>query len=197
MGTLYEARGGGGRALVELISHLSHLTVWGWLYLVVCIVCAIGIYFLLDKYIPIGIKKVTKQRYPFFSWVAIPQYKLSISSGIFLILFCFLGYFGIDDDAIFFICLGGLWLFFLLVGQRTQHSFMLNQGDFYMSKFALFGIYQKINPSNWSLDGDSENRKVTVKQNGKRICRIRLDYFSHDAQKYLRIMFKDARWTSV
>ena len=197
MGTLYEARGGGSRALVELISHLSHLTVWGWLYLVVCIGCAIGIYFLLDKYIPIGIKKVTRQRYPFFSWVAIPQYKMSISAGIFLILLCFLGYFGIHDDVIFFTCMGGLWLFLLLVGQRAQHSFMLNQNQFYMSKFALLGIYQKVNPQEWSLEGDSENRKVNVKQNGKKICRIRLDYYSRDAQNYLWIMFKEAKWTSI
>lgn len=197
MDTLYEARGGGGRALFELVRHLSHLTVWGWLYLAACIGCAIGIYFLLDKYIPIGIKKVTRKRYPFFFWVAIPQYKMSISAGIFLILLCFLGYFGIHDDVIFFTCMGGLWLFLLLVGQRAQHSFMLNQNEYYMSKFAILGIYQKVNPQKWSLEGDSENRKVTVKQNGKKICRIRLDYYSRDAQKYLWIMFKEAKWTYV
>ena len=197
MGTLYEARAGSAKALVELVRHLSHLTCWGWLYLAICICCAIGMYFLLDKYIPIGIKEVTRQRYPFFSWVAIPQYKLSICIGIFLISLCFLGYFGIHDDVIFFVCMGGLWSLLLLIGQRAQHSFMLNQGEFYMSKFALLGIYQKVNPHNWSLDGDSENRKVTVKQNGKRICHIRLDYYSRDAQKCLWKMFNEAKWTSV
>ena len=189
---------GGGKAVVELIRHLSHLSVWGWIYLFAIIACTVGLWFLLNKYIPVCIKILTRQRYPFFSWVAIPQYKLTLSAGLFLCLFCFLGYFGLqEEDVPFFIGMGGAALFILLVGQRVQHSFMLNQGEFYMSTFALLGKYRKIHPVLWSLEGDSENGKITVKQDGKRVCRIRLDYFSNDAQKYLWTMFKKAKWTSV
>lgn len=142
---LFEARRRGGRAIVDLIRHMSHLTIWGWLYLVFCIVCAVGLWYALDKYIPVYIRKIARQSYPFFSWIAIPQYKLSLSGGLFLVLFCFLGYFGLgDDDVIFFITMGVMFLIFLLINQRAQRSFMFNQNEFYISRLALLGKYKKI-----------------------------------------------------
>lgn len=188
---LYEARRGGGRALVDLIRHLSHLTVWGWLYLVLCIGSAVGLWFVLDKLIPVYIRKIARQSFPFFTWIAIPQYKLSLSGGLFLVLFCFLGYFGLgDDDVTFFTVMGVVFLFFLLINQRAQHSFMLNQNEFYISRLALFGKYKKIRLQNASYNENAEKQIITIFDGDKKYCRIRMDLFSYPAQKRIRSMLK-------
>lgn len=189
---LYELRSRGGvRGLIELIRHLSHLSIWGWLYLIMSIGCAIGLWFILAKYIPIYIKKVTRHTYPFFSWVAIPQYKLSISGGLFLILFCFLGYFGFGhDDIIFFTAFGGVIMFVLFITQRIQCSFMLNQNEFYISRFALLGKYKKIRIQNASYKENTEKQIIDIYDGKRRFCRIRLDLFSFTAQKHIRLMIQ-------
>ena len=188
-----------GRGIAELIRHLSHLDTTGWIYLAVSIAISVLLYYVLCRYIPILIRKVTRASYPFFTWVAVPQYNKSIAFGCFLLFFCFVGFFSCDDNDVgFFSFMGvfmGIYMFLSFV--KVQHSFMLNQSEFYISRFALFGKYKKIDPCKLSLEGDSENNKIIVKEGDKKICRIRLDYYSAEAQRLINLMLKEATWTSV
>ena len=74
---------------------------------------------------------------------------------------------------------------------------MLNQNDFYISRFALLGKYRKIAPHYLFLEEDSEKKVIRVKENGKKLCKIRLDMFSVEAQKNIRTMLKESKWTSI
>ena len=187
-----------GRGIAKLIEYLSHLSIWGWIYLGASITMCIALYHLLQKFVPLYIRKITRLSYPFFSWVAIPQYNISIVLFCFCLFLCFLGYFSeASDDIIVFGGMGFIYIVIILWASKFQHSFMLNQNDFYISRFALLGKYRKIAPHYLFLEEDSEKKVIRVKENGKKLCKIRLDMFSVEAQKNIRTMLKESKWTSI
>lgn len=188
-----------GRGLANLIKHLLHLEPSGWFYLGASAIISIIIYLLLNKYIPIYIRKITKHSYPFFTWIAIPQYKRNIALSCFWLFFCFVGYFSrYHEDVEFFIIIGILMVIYILFSfAKVQHSFMFNQNEFYISSFALLGKYKKLYPQRCSLGGDPDNGEIIVKDGDKQICKIEFDMYSKEAQKYIWTMLMGSKWTSV
>ena len=63
-----------GRALAQLIMHMSHLTPVGWGYFACSVVLSGICYPSSKKMIPFFIRKQAKKCYPDFEWIVIPQY---------------------------------------------------------------------------------------------------------------------------
>lgn len=182
--------GRGGRGIVELIRHLSHLETTGWLYLLFSLALSIGLFYALKYSIPVLMKKATIRCFPFFSWVAIPRYDFLIALSCFLLFFSLVGYLSpIRDDVIFFFCMGMFFMIFLLASfARLQRSFMFNQSDYYVSRFALLGIYRKIPKTGFHAEGYPDKDKLVIYSGNKRICKIRWLYYTTEGQRHINEM---------
>ena len=182
--------GRGGRGIAELIKHLSHLETKGWLYLLFSFAISIAMFYALKYFIPWLMKKATKRCFPFFSWVAIPRYNFLIATTCFLIFFSLVGYMSpIGDDVIFFFCHGmGLLLILFGLFARLQRSIMFNQGDYYLSRFALLGIYKKLPRIGFKADGYPDKDIIKLYSNNKKVCKIRWLYYTTEGQRHINEM---------
>lgn len=181
---------GRGRGIAELIKHLSHLETKGWLYLLFSFAISIAMFYALKYFIPWLMKKATKRCFPFFSWVAIPRYNFLIATTCFLIFFSLVGYMSpIGDDVIFFFCqgMGGLLILFGLFA-RLQRSIMFNQCDYYVSRFALLGIYKKLPRIEFKADGYPDKDIIKLYSNNKKVCKIRWLYYTTEGQRHINEM---------
>lgn len=140
-----------GRGIAQLIMHLSHLTPVGWGFLGVGGFVSYITYFSSKKIIPLIIKRQAKKYYPQFEWIIIPH-GYPLSGFVFLIFFGLLGYFcenEENDDVFYFsfmaIFFGLFGLIPILIHLRKQKSFMCNNNGLFISKIALWGIYERIN----------------------------------------------------
>ena len=149
---------GKGRALAQLIMHMSHLTPVGWGYFACSVVLSGVCYPSSKKMIPHFIRKQAQKSYPDFEWIVIPQYCMSLSLLVFLAMNSFLGYFCYqetsEDDIVFFCIMGvGLFIFALLpifIKLFKLKCIMKNNNTLFMSRFSLLGFYKRI-----TIDADS------------------------------------------
>lgn len=183
-----------GRALAQLIMHMSHLTPVGWGYFACSVVLSGICYPSSKKMIPFFIRKQAKKCYPDFEWIVIPQYSMSLSLLIFLAMNSFLGYFCYqetsEDDIIFFCIIGvTLFIFALLpifIKLFKLKCIMKNNNALFMSRFSLLGFYKRI-----IIDADSikilpneeikcDDAYISFIYNGKYKCKLDKSLYSEE-----------------
>lgn len=189
-----------GRALAQLIMHMSHLTPVGWGYFACSVVLSGICYPSSKKMIPFFIRKQAKKCYPDFEWIVIPQYSMSLSLLIFLAMYSFLGYFCYqetsEDDIIFFCIIGvTLFIFALLpifIKLFKLKCIMKNNNALFMSRFSLLGFYKRI-----IIDADSikilsneeikcDDAYISFIYNGKYKCKLDKSLYSEEGWNLLK-----------
>lgn len=182
---------------------MSHLTPVGWGYFGCSILCSALVRQSSKKVIPYLIRKQAIHSYPSFEWIVIPQYGMSLSLALFLIASFFLGYFcdsgNSEDDIFFFMIMSGGFLLFFSVPAfcilAKQKCFMRNNGAFFISRFALLGLYKRIsideNSVSESMEGrDNDQPVITFKYNGNKTYKLKLMQYSVEGQDILRNMLR-------
>lgn len=189
-----------GRALAQLIMHMSHLTPVGWGYFACSVVLSGICYPSSKKMIPFFIRKQAQKCYPDFEWIVIPQYSMSLSLLIFLAMNSFLGYFCYqetsEDDIIFFCIIGvTLFIFALLpifIKLFKLKCIMKNNNALFMSRFSLLGFYKRI-----IIDADSikilsneeikcDDAYISFIYNGKYKCKLDKSLYSEEGWNLLK-----------
>ena len=189
-----------GRALAQLIMHMSHLTPVGWGYFACSVVLSGICYPSSKKMIPCLIRKQAKKCYPDFEWIVIPQYSMSLSLLIFLAMNSFLGYFcyqETSEDDIIFICIIGVTLFILallpiFIKLFKLKCIMRNNKALFMSRFSLLGFYKRI-----IIDADSikilpneeikcDDAYISFIYNGKYKCKLDKCLYSEEGWNLLK-----------
>lgn len=185
-----------GRGLAQLIIHMSHLTTVGWGYFG-CSILLSGIFYSSSKkIIPHVIKEQARKSYPEFEWIVVPQYSISLSLLIFIIMNSFLGYFchsdDSDDDIEFFIILGIVFFLFMLLPILIQtlrlRCVMRNNGGLFISRCSLFGLYKRI-----SINRNS----VTILPDEKKQISDAYIVFNYDGNKRCKLdklLYSDNAW---
>lgn len=189
-----------GRALAQLIIHMSHLTPVGWGYFACSVVLSGICYPSSKKLIPFFIRKQAQKCYPDFEWIVIPQYSMSLSLLIFLAMNSFLGYFCYqetsEDDIVFFCIISvGLFIFALLpifIKLFKLKCIMINNKALFMSRFSLLGFYKRI-----IIDVDSikilpneeikcDDAYISFIYNGKYKCKLDKSLYSEEGWNLLK-----------
>lgn len=175
-----------GRALAQLIMHMSHLTPVGWGYFACSVVLSGICYPSSKKMIPCFIRKQSKKCYPDFEWIVIPQYSMPLSLLVFLAMNSFLGYFCYqetsEDDIVFF-CIMGIVLFIfallpIFIKLFKLKCIMKNNKALFMSRFSLLGFYERIIIDADSIKiipdkkGQNDDAYISFIYNGKYKCKL-------------------------
>ena len=190
-----------GRALAQLIMHMSHLTPVGWGYFACSVVLSGICYPSSKKLIPFFIRKQAQKCYPDFEWIVIPQYSMSLSLLIFLAMNSFLGYFCYqetsEDDIVFFCIISvGLFIFALLpifIKLFKLKCIMINNKALFISRFSLLGFYKRI-----IIDVDSikilpneeikcDDAYISFIYNGKYKCKLDKSLYSEEGWNLLKL----------
>lgn len=189
-----------GRALAQLIMHMSHLTPVGWGYFACSVVLSGICYPSSKKMISCFIRKQSKKCYPDFEWIVIPQYSMPLSLLVFLAMNSFLGYFCYqetsEDDIVFF-CIIGIVLFIfallpIFIKLFKLKCIMKNNKALFMSRFSLLGFYKRIIIDADSIKiipnkkGQNDDAYISFIYNGKYKCKLDKFLYSEEGWNLLK-----------
>lgn len=165
------------RKYEELLIHLSNITVLGWCYLLVAICISISLVDYSEKLVVNVLKKQAKKKID-YSWMIVP-YRITTSVLLFWALTSLLGLFCTGDNDIgyfFTISILSIILFviYMLIIIYSKQCVLCYNEELYISKWALRGIYKKIEVDKYSI--------ATKKKNERSDIEI-ISFFTTDGQK--------------
>ncbi len=189
--SVIEARS--GRGLVELIRHLSHLSVWGWVYIICSATVCVGMSYGLKRLIPMYMRWRTKLVYPEFKILIMPHVNMSLSVFLFFLLFAFCGYWGqSSDDVTFFHIMGGVFVLFccfpVIISGVKNKIYVENKGVIYYASFTFISKYKRLDNFKYKQYDESDKKKTwtVFDDKHKRLFKIDVDMYSPDGYSFLQ-----------